>query len=182
MHQLFWPVVIVIVLAALAEAVGRSRGGTPRVAAKPLMSNRELAFWHLLRVAADPLHVAPQVSMGALLRATRDETRRNVRNHFDRKVVDFVLVDDSGSVRLLVELDDRTHRADRDAARDRLTASAGYATLRVTGASARDLHLLKAAVDDALGIAPSWSPPVFNPATSPHRARNTSAPPNSRRA
>ena len=175
-------IVFVVVLVAVFGTVGKGRAKVGRIVAKPLMTQREIAFWHLLRVAADPLHVAPQVAMGALLRAAGGERQRATRNRFDRKIVDFVLLDDDGGVRLLIELDDRTHHAGRDAIRDKMVSSAGYKPLRVNGATARDLHLLKAKVDEELGISMSWSPPSFSPATSPHRARNMSARPSTPRA
>lgn len=81
----------------------------------------------------------------------------------DRRIVDFVLVDDDGTVRLLVELDDRLHNRRRDAARDRDTAAAGYRTLRVEGVIGRDAALLTAAIDDALGRPRRWMPPALQP-------------------
>jgi|GEM_PF-3130287 len=109
-------------------------------------------------------------------------SRYAVRSRFDRKMIDYVLVDDAGKVRLLVELDDRTHDAARDAARDAMTARAGYVTLRVNGVVARDAYLLKGAINGALGIEPVWMPPTFNPAGAPRAPRGRSARPNSPRA
>ncbi len=163
MHNLGGLIVVMIVLAFAASLVKDGpRRGAIKVQAKPLMTPREVAFWRLLCVAAEPFHVAPQVAMGALLSVPGGAGSRGARNRFDRKIVDFVLLNDGGTVQLLIELDDRMHRADRDAARDRLTASAGYRTLRIQGVVARDLHLLRAEIAGALGTAPSWSPPMFD--------------------
>ena len=164
-------IVAIVVLIGLGYAcspqiTGGHRGSS--ITLRALLTEREVVFWHLLRRTAAPLHVMPQVAMGALLRTDS----RTTRNRFDRKIVDFVLLDDAGCVRLLIELDDRMHDAGRDAERDAMTAQAGYRTLRINGVAARDLHMLTAAVDDALGCAPRWSPPEFSPAISRHRERN----------
>ncbi len=131
------------------------RPRSPAAVPRPLLTPREVAFWHLLRGAAAPLHVAPQVAMGALLGAAGGSRAR-----FDRRIVDFVVLADDGAVRLLVEVDDRLHDRRRDAARDRDTAAAGYRTLRVEGVTARDPRLLTDVVDAALGRPRRWSPPI----------------------
>jgi very-short-patch-repair endonuclease len=85
--------------------------------------------------AALPQHrVMAQVAMGALLEAAETDRKRahGTRNRFAQKIVDFVVVSrDTAEVLALVELDDRTHRAARDAKRDAMTASAGYSTIRI---------------------------------------------------
>ncbi len=200
MHSLFSVVIVFVVVMAVANALLDAKGGRKssggrrgRVHAKPLMTDREVKFCRLLRDVAAPLHVAPQVAMGALLSVSSSDRSswRATRNSFDRKIVDFVLLDDDGRVELIVELDDRTHLRDRDADRDRLTAQAGYQTLRVNGVTARDRAMLRTAVDNALGRAVTWQPPAgecgaalrrAKPAAAPRRERNTSAPPNTRRA
>ena len=158
---------LLIVIAAAVLLGGPVSRRLPRVAAKPLMTGNEIRFWRLLRPAAAPMHVAPQVSMGALLKVAGSADRRDwrsARNRFDRKVVDFALVDEEGRVQLLVELDDRMHDHARDRQRDLMTAQAGYRTLRVQGIVARDATLLREAVDGALGRTSAWEPPTVDPA------------------
>ncbi len=174
-------VVAVGVLTPVGVGVGRSKAPL-RVTAMPLMTSREVGFWRLLRAAAAPLHVAPQVAMNALLRTefgVRGKEWGRTRNQFDKKVVDYALLDDSGQVRLLVELDNRTHDAGKDRARDRMTERAGYRTLRVNGVVARDPTLLRAAIDDALGVQRAWTPPTVSPLFAPRPPRDRSAPPSS---
>ena len=131
----------------------------PAIVVRPLMTDREIGFWRTLRAAAHPLHVAPQVAMGALIdieRGVSPSARTTARNAFDRQVVDFVLIDDVGQVRLLVELDDRTHSSERDEARDWRTAQAGYLTLRISGQpSAAQLQAMIAERIDAADSYPS---------------------------
>ena len=124
-----------------------------RVKAKPLLTNNELIFYRKLRHAAGRLNVAPQVAMGALLQTHGGQKRgakTASRNRFDRKIVDFVLFDDNGRVHLIVELDDRTHAASKDLARDKMTASAGYKTLRLRAADARTPDAIASAIADIM--------------------------------
>lgn len=141
------------VIIGIGQALLGGKPGVPRVVRRSLLTPRETAFWHILRDAAEPLHVAPQVAMNALLNAESglDKKRwRTTRNSFQSKVVDFALVDDRGMAMLLIELDDRTHSATKDIARDRMTARAGYRTLRVNGREATNRAALRDAIAEAL--------------------------------
>jgi very-short-patch-repair endonuclease len=73
--------------------------------------------------------------MGALLQPARGTSKQNylsVRNRFSQKMVDFVAEDRaSGAILALIELDDRSHNPIKDIMRDRMTASAGYRTIRL---------------------------------------------------
>jgi very-short-patch-repair endonuclease len=115
----------IIAQFAMAPARRKARGG---VKARRLLSDREQAMFHRLTTAWNDGHVLTQVSMGALISA-KD---RGTRNTFDRKFVDFVLVNQAFDVVAVIELDDASHQSKREAdrARDALLQSAGYATLR----------------------------------------------------
>ena len=162
-------VIVAVIVMAVANALldgakrsPRGRGGA-RIGRKPLMTDSEQIFWHVLRHAAAPLHVAPQVSMGALLRAVGGDQSANTatRNQYDRKIVDFVLFDDDGFVHLLVELDDPTHRVERDSARDARTDAAGYTTLRIRNREARSVAMLAGRLAAAVpGVGFAAAPPV----------------------
>lgn len=144
---------VIVVLGALSLLMPGKRGGIPHVQAKPLMTDAEISFWKMLRAAAAPLLVAPQVAMGALLRTgggLDNRERRSTRNRFDRKIIDFVLIDDSGKVKLIVELDDKTHDKARDAFRDAMIAKAGYKTVRLRRADCRNLEALRQCIGDRL--------------------------------
>ena len=138
-------VALAALVALLLVAIIRRRG-EPRlpVIARPVMTKAEIAFFRHLVRAADAIggvDVFPQVSMGAIMEVERGNDRSvqlSVRNRFDRKIVDFLVVDADTRVKLIVELDDRTHDAAKDRERDAITASAGYRTLRIRGAAARD--------------------------------------------
>jgi very-short-patch-repair endonuclease len=148
------PLLAVAILAALAlrHAFGRRPRRALPVHPTPVLTQAEVRFHGVLVAAVariGGLSVFPQVAMGAILDADRNldpDFRRNVRNRFDRKIVDFVVVDARTNVVLIVELDDSTHDGDRDRARDEITASAGYATMRIRGRSARDAAHVEAEV------------------------------------
>jgi hypothetical protein len=100
---------------------------------KKLLTENEVEFFHRLRQALPDYHVFPQVSMGALMSPASGVSRQDylpVRNRFAAKIVDFVVTDNELNPIALVELDDRTHSAEKDARRDAMTGAAGYTTLR----------------------------------------------------
>ncbi len=84
-------------------------------------------------------HVLAQVAFSALI------TNHNykIRNQFNRKVTDFVLLDKDCNVVVIIELDDPSHigKEKEDAARDAMLNEAGYRVLRYTSIpSAHTLH------------------------------------------
>jgi len=130
--------VLVLLVCALALAVflwQRWRRGRVRLERRPLLTAAEMEVWGMLRAACPAHEIGCQVSMGALLRPRRGIDRRAAglaRNKVSQKVVDFVVIDPaSGHVEAVVELDDSTHDAKRDAARDRLLAQGGYRVIRI---------------------------------------------------
>ncbi len=121
---------ILLLLAHLRPSHSRSR-----YVSKALLTANEKEFFHRLCKALPDYHVFPQVSMGQListqkLPGDRSNEHLQARNRFAQKAVDFVIADADLKVLALVELDDRTHDAQRDRRRDEMTRSAGYATLR----------------------------------------------------
>lgn len=143
-------VIIFVCIVALLKA-GSKR--PVRLKRKEFMTRSELEFWRLLVPAAAPLNVGPQVAMSALLTTVtglEKADRASARNSFDRKCVDFVLFDAAGVVQLIVELDDSTHKADKDFGRDKLTESADYRTLRVRRRDAATADVLAALIKTKL--------------------------------
>jgi very-short-patch-repair endonuclease len=63
-----------------------------------------------------------------------------------------------GSVVMLIELDDRTHRADQDARRDKMTAAAGYSTLRLPASVTPSCHNVKEQIHEAFARRPDLLP------------------------
>jgi hypothetical protein len=130
------PFLILFGIAILLKAwVGRPSGPTLDVRPAPLMTNIERRTIAYIESAVPWARVHAQVSMGAILAPKKGLNRSQattVRNRFSSKRVDFVVEDrGSGKVIILIELDDRSHRPEQDARRDRMMAAAGYATLRL---------------------------------------------------
>lgn len=131
-------IVLLVALAAVSLALkGRLTGSSDalRFKAKALLTPNELEFLDRLEVAVPELRFCPQVALGALLdpAVPRSDAKAyyRMRGMFSQKIVDFVAQQRSdGRVIALIELDDRTHNANRDARRDAMTQSAGYKVIR----------------------------------------------------
>lgn len=130
---LVWLVLVCVVVVALVWMFA-GRGRRSLYVAKNLLTGNEREFFgRLLAAGAGEFHVFPQVCMGALMAPNVKPGGRSymgIRATFSQKIVDFVICDRKLNVVALVELDDRTHSKEKDVARDRMTSSAGYQTLR----------------------------------------------------
>jgi hypothetical protein len=141
------PIIFLVCLVALLmvlKAMSVGMGGPPAPVPKEFMTKREQAMFEALEHVLPMYRVHAQVSMGALLAAPRRPGRKfnpADRNAFSQKIVDFVVVDPTiGKVVALVELDDRSHDAVKDRARDAMTARAGYKTIRIPGSARPTMH------------------------------------------
>jgi hypothetical protein len=110
------------------------------VVQRPVLTDAEVVFHRKLAQAVDRIgghQLHAQMAMSAFLQPRpgleRGEHLATFRR-FSQKRPDFVLVDPSWRVRLIVELDDSSHDAAKDAERDRLTAAAGIPTARFANA------------------------------------------------
>ena len=123
---------VVILVRAVIVAVLKT--DCPRVVARPLMTQAELRFLHVLTEALPGYFIACQVSMGALLRPDARLQGRDwwaTYGRFSQKIVDFVVIDrGTGSVVVVIELDDRSHNTAKDEARDAMLFHAGYNVVR----------------------------------------------------
>lgn len=122
-------------LAILKAKLAGQAGGEAKFKAKPLLTANELEFLARLEAAAPELRFFPQVAMGALLDPAVPRSDRKahyrLRAMFSQKIVDFVAQRKAdGQIVAIIELDDRTHDADKDARRDDMLKSAGYRTIR----------------------------------------------------
>ena len=98
--------------------------------AKRLMTAYECKMYLRLKQAFPEYHILSQVAFSALI--TSDQLK--IRNQFNRKVTDFVLLDEQLAVVMIIELDDRSHigKEQIDAERDAMLNEAGYRVLRYT--------------------------------------------------
>jgi very-short-patch-repair endonuclease len=101
-----------------------------RFYSRPVITQFERKMFVRLKSAFPEHHVLAQVAFSALI------THHNmkIRNLFNRKVTDFVILNQSFNVIAIVELDDPSHlgREAEDAKRDDMLEEAGYRVFRYT--------------------------------------------------
>ena len=106
-----------------------------RLERRALLTRAEIEMLAILRQALPDRHIGCQVSMGALLKPRQGLSRKAyglARNKISQKVVDFVVIDPrNGHVEAVIELDDSTHDARRDAKRDALLGQGNYLVIRI---------------------------------------------------
>lgn len=149
-------VILALALAALA-ALLKSRGATGHYAAAPLMTDNEAEFFGRLVTALPDHYIFPQVAMSALLRPSAADRKRA---HADRlriaqQRVDYVVCNRACEVIAAVELDDRTHSAEKDRLRDARLTGAGIRIVRFQSRSKPRAELVRTTV---LGIVPAVAP------------------------
>ncbi|MGT2454098.1 DUF2726 domain-containing protein [Cupriavidus basilensis] len=121
---------LVFVVAVLAATM-RARGGPAyKYSRRPLMTDRELQFFNVLRQALPQAHIFSQVSMSAIVEAkSKGKEGQAARARFSQKYVDYVICSPNCRVLYVVELDDRSHNSARarkaDATKDEILANAG---------------------------------------------------------
>ena len=96
-------------------------------------------MFHRLKSAFPNHHVLAQVACSALSNSNHYKIRRK----FNRKVTDFVILNDALEVIAVIELDDPSHleKIEEDRVRDKMFKEAGYYVFRYTDVpSIRQLH------------------------------------------
>lgn len=139
------------VALAVLKAKLATHGGEAKFKPKPLLTANEMEFLARLEAAAPELRIFPQVAMGALMEPAVPRGDRKayyrLRGMFSQKIVDFVAQRRSdGGIVAVIELDDRTHDADKDARRDEMLKSAGYRILRWNSKKKPDAAAIRAAL------------------------------------
>ena len=101
-----------------------------RFYSREVMTNFERKMFLRLKTAFPNHHVLSQVAFSALI----TNTQYKIRNLFNRKVTDFVILDPNFKVIAVIELDDPSHfgKELEDAKRDEMLEEAGYRVFRYT--------------------------------------------------
>lgn len=131
--KIFLALLIMLVAAAIiAYVLVSSKPKEPAYRKKAVMTPNELEFHARLVRALVGLHVCPQIAMHALIEPTSSHAQTKLRDfrRVSQKIVDYTIFDAHWSVVVVIELDDRTHIASRDAIRDSFMDAAGIRTLR----------------------------------------------------
>ena len=108
---------------------------TVKFKSKTLMTANELEFLTRLEEAVPEWRFHAQVAMRAILdpAVPRQDVKAyfRARGMFSQKIVDFVAQSRSdGQIKAIIELDDKTHDADKDLKRDSMLTGAGYRVVR----------------------------------------------------
>ena len=97
---------------------------------KPIMTNAELKFFHILTVALHDCYVFPQVATHSILSCYHQNHSYKTKafNKFKSTSIDYVICDKSFNILAVIELDDKTHehKKDKDDIRDAMLCRAGY--------------------------------------------------------
>ena len=123
-------------IAMVVAAANKNKSVALRFKAKKLLTANEMEFLGRLEAAVPEFRFHAQVAMGALIEPAVSQKQDakmfwSLRGMFAQKIVDYVAQDRAtGDIVAIIELDDKTHNAEKDAKRDAMTASAGYKTIR----------------------------------------------------
>lgn len=128
-------VIVLLVVLGLTILLKLQSGGagSDLYKSKPMMTANEQEFFQRLNTALPEHHIFAQVSLGALLQPNvKGDNRKyySVRGTFAQKIADYVIADRDLKVVAIVELDDRTHKSDKDGKRDAMLEQAGYTVIR----------------------------------------------------
>lgn len=131
---------IIIILLLVCGAIFllltffKPKASASGIVAKPVLTDNEREFFTRLQRALPDCHIFPQVSANAILRVQQTASKRDyhsTRNRFAQKHVDFVVCElKTLQIIAIIELDDKTHSAKKDSARDALFTTAGYRVIR----------------------------------------------------
>lgn len=134
MTYLFIALAIAIILLAAAAAGKKTTNSSEFFSQKPLSEAEQVAYWRLKEACGEDKVVMPQVAFSSFIR-TKGGNKKERASNFARarqKVADFVICNKDFSIYGIVEIDDKTHKAEKDALRDKITEAAGIKTFRVT--------------------------------------------------
>lgn len=147
------PVLVVIVVIALmaivlAEGWLKGSGRTGAYRARALMTPNEAEFFGRLVVALPDHYIFPQVAMTALIGAASSDKKKaySDRLRIAQQRVDYVVCDRTCKVVAVVELDDRTHSADKDQVRDARLQQGGIRTVRFQSKNKPGVEALRTAI------------------------------------
>lgn len=136
MTIIFIAICLIAIAAVFAALASKKAGATKSAkgfevrARIPVTANEQKMFWRLTEdFPAPEFVVLAQVSFAALMTSRRQADR----NQFNRKRADFVICDKTFRVLAVVELDDASHKEEKDQSRDAMLEAAGFKVLRYRG-------------------------------------------------
>ena len=132
MNSLLVSILTLLVFVALLKAVFFGGSATYRYKTTQIMTANESEFFGRLVRAVPGWHVFPQVAMSALVapESTNKNTALSAFRRISQKRVDYAIYTDEMKLVCIVELDDNSYDARKDAARDKIFNTAGIQTVR----------------------------------------------------
>ena len=137
------PVVVIALVVGIVAVIASKVVAKPRYKAVPLMTANEKEFFERLRRALPEALIFPQVAMSVIIQPISNGKQRAIDfRRISQKRVDYAVYDRQLALVAVVELDDRTH----DAVRDAYLASAGIQTIRFQSKAKPDEKGIRAAL------------------------------------
>ncbi len=120
----------VICTLLCAWLIIKDRKKRQQIYPRQVITSFESRMFQRLKQAFPEHHILAQVAFSALITSQNI----NIRNRFNRKVTDFVILDHKLQVIAIIELDDPSHlgKEQEDKQRDALLHEAGYQVYRFT--------------------------------------------------
>jgi hypothetical protein len=143
---------VVIVLAVVVFLIKQKAGGgladkCEYYSKKPMSDVEQVAYWRLKEACGADKVVLSQVAFSSFIKTKgRDKAARSGYARARQKVADFVICNKDFSIIAIVEVDDSTHSAEKDKARDAITESAGIPTFRIEAKKLPSAEELKEAM------------------------------------
>lgn len=151
----YYLVIGLSVFALIVYMIKRA-GKMPYVACDALLTQSELHFYNTLKQAVDgDTHICMKVRMGDLITCSDTEWKAGWGPRVSAKHIDFVLINPtSTAIKLAIELDDSTHRTNRDRIdRDKFVNQAfdvaGVPLLRIDTRRRYDVEELKKEINQS---------------------------------
>lgn len=121
-------IIAALIIGLILLLSGDKKPTRQPIQAKSILTEREKIMFARLLDSLPHAIILTQVSFSAFMTADGFHTR----NLFNRKMIDFVILNQDLDVILMIELDDATHigREHIDAERDALLKEAGYKIIR----------------------------------------------------
>jgi hypothetical protein len=141
-------IVLVAVVVAIAQLVLKGSAQSGVYKASALMTPNEAEFFGRLIAALPDHYIFPQVAMSALIVAATSDKKKahSDRLRIAQQRVDYVVCDKKCNVVVVVELDDRTHSATKDQARDARLLQGGIRTVRFQSKNKPSVSALRTAI------------------------------------
>lgn len=145
--MLYTLIFIGIVLLLLAVIKNKKIGDSSYKHREPLTEIEQVAFWRLKEAMGEDKVVLAQVAFSSFIRTSGNRKAANSKFYkAKQKVADFVICNKDFSIHAIVEVDDKTHSAEKDKARDAITEEAGIKTFRVEAKALPSVNELRKAI------------------------------------